>query len=120
MNKDITILDDELVLKVTSIVEPSLFQSETWLFLEDQVPLAGFLLIDGHISLEKQKKINVLGPGSLIGIRELMSNQPAGHAARIHPNTKVCLLDKTTVQEILDSKPKTPEISNFFSNLIAN
>ncbi len=66
------------------------------------IPHCGFLLIEGEITLTHSKsKITIVHEGSLIGIKELMNSSPFQFNASIKPESRVYILDKSTVNEIL-------------------
>lgn len=90
--------------KVQNFTEPRLYQTESDLIYEGQIPHVGFLLIEGEIHFMKRKKIiQKILPGTLFGVMELMSNTPIKYTVKILPNSKVCILDRSTVREIIDS-----------------
>ncbi len=98
----IELLDCESVNELKKMAPVHTYSAQSELFYEGQTPVVAFLLLEGHIQLIKKKKIRkVLSPGDLIGLRELINHSPFPLSAQILPNTQVCFLDKSTIQDIL-------------------
>jgi CRP-like cAMP-binding protein len=82
--------------------KPKLYKTESHIIYEGQIPHAGYLLIEGEIHFIKKKNIiQKIKAGTLFGVTELMSNSPLKFTVKILPNSKVCILDKSTVKEII-------------------
>lgn len=83
--------------------EPRIYNTEMDLIYEGQIPHAGYLLVDGEIHFIKRKNVfQKILPGTLFGVTELMSHTPLKFTVRILAGSKVCILDKSTVKEILE------------------
>lgn len=84
------------------MLRPCRYTAHSELFYEGQTPMVGYLLIDGHIQLLRNKKVKkILDAGTLLGVRELMTNAPMTYTAQILPETTVLFLDKSTIFELL-------------------
>lgn len=84
--------------------EPRVYNSEAVLIYEGQTPHAGYLLIEGEIHFIKKKNIiQKLLPGTLFGAFELMNRAPFKYTVKILANSRVCILDRSTVQELVDA-----------------
>lgn len=82
--------------------EPVSFASDSDLVYEDQVPISGLILVEGEAVLTRKKKIiDQVEPGTVLGIQQLMDNEPVRHGCRIRENAKVILLQKSDLMEIL-------------------
>lgn len=89
--------------KFSHFTEPRLYQSETEIIYEGQIPHAGYLLVEGEIHFIKRKNVfQKILPGTLFGVTELMNNNPIRFTVKILPGSKVCILDRSTVKEILN------------------
>ncbi len=87
---------------LTDFAEPRIYHTESDIIYEGQIPHAGYLLLEGEIHFIKRKKvIQKIQAGTLFGVSELMNNSPLKFTVRILPNSKVSILDKSTVKEIL-------------------
>jgi CRP-like cAMP-binding protein len=87
-----------------SFTEPRLYNTTEELIYEGQTPHAGYLLVEGEIHFIKRKSVfQKILPGTLFGVTELMNHTPIKFTVRILPGSKVCILDKSTVKEILES-----------------
>jgi CRP-like cAMP-binding protein len=85
-----------------SFTEPRLYNTASEIIYEGQIPQAGYLLIEGEIHFVKRKNVfQKIYPGTLFGVTELMNHTPLKFTVRILPGSKVCILDKSTVKEIL-------------------
>ncbi len=94
-------LSRELIDKITAYFPTKVYKSHSHLFYEGQIPISGYLVLDGSIQISKKKKFKkMLQSGSLIGVAELMNKIPSPISAEVFPNTQVCFLDKSTLIEI--------------------
>jgi CRP-like cAMP-binding protein len=95
-------LSSELIKKITSYFPSRKFKSQAHLFYEGQIPISGYLILDGSIQVSYKKKFKkMLNAGYLLGIAELINKKPIKLSAEAFPNTEICFLDKTTLLEIL-------------------
>ncbi len=86
-----------------NFTEPRLYKTATEIIYEGQTPQAGYLLVEGEIHFIKRKNVfQKILPGTLFGVTELMNHTPLKFTVKILPNSKVCILDRSTVKEILD------------------
>lgn len=87
---------------LAKVCTPCLFQTETEIVYEGQTPIAGYCILDGIAELYKKKKlIHTIADGDMIGVHELLNSMPLKYTVKIKPNSKVCILDKSTVKELL-------------------
>ncbi len=94
-------LSRDLIDKITSHFPTKVYKSHAHLFYEGQIPISGYLVLDGSVQISKKKKFKkMLQSGSLIGLAELMNKLPSPISAEVFPNTLVCFLDKSTLIEI--------------------
>jgi CRP-like cAMP-binding protein len=111
-------LSSDLIKKITAYFPSKIFKSQSHLFYEGQVPISGFLILDGSIQISKKKKFKkILQAGSLLGLFELMHKMPIPISAEAFPNTEVCFIDKTTLLE-LDNQGEN-EIVDAFKSLLS-
>lgn len=90
-----------MIEKITTHFPTKIYKSHSHLFYEGQIPISGYLVLDGSIQISKKKKFKkMLQSGSLIGVAELMNKIPSPISAEVFPNTVVCFLDKSTLIEI--------------------
>lgn len=81
---------------------PRVFKTETDLIYEGHIPIAGYLILEGNAKLVKKKKVTkILDEGNLFGIHELLNNIPIKYGVQISSNSKLCILDKSTVKELI-------------------
>lgn len=94
-------LSRELIEKITSQFPTKTYKSHSHLFYEGQIPISGYLVLDGSVQISKKKKFKkMLQGGALIGVSELMNKIPSSISAEVFPNTLVCFLDRSTLHEI--------------------
>jgi CRP-like cAMP-binding protein len=87
---------------------PQIFIRETPLFYAGQVPNLAFLLLEGEIKVSNDKP--TLRPSSLIGLTNLLDNLPSQITAIISPNSRACLIDRETFNELLEKNGPHSEI----------
>jgi CRP-like cAMP-binding protein len=117
-NKDTIIeIEDKIVKKLRSRCEKITYSATADLFYEGQIPVVAYLIVSGNIHLMKKKKIKTtLGPGSLLGAKELMLNKNADHTAVIMPQTEVCFLSKSDINEIISGHdPLSDEVTHLLA-----
>lgn len=94
---------------IQNMVRPLKYSSSSNLFYAGQIPIVAYLLLEGLVHFTKNGKvINTFSRGNVIGLKELMNNQPADVDAQILPGTKVCFIDRSTVLSILEKKATCP------------
>ncbi len=109
-------LSRELVEKIIAHFPTKVYKSQAHLFYEGQIPISGYLIIDGSIQISKKKKFKkMLQKGSLIGVSELMNKAPSAISAEVFPNTQLCFLDRTTLLEVYNKADK--ELSGLLQNI---
>ncbi len=97
-------LSSELIKKITSYFPSKKYKTQSHLFYEGQVPISGFLILDGSIQITHKRKLKkMLKAGYLLGVFELLNKKPIEISAEVYPDTEVCFLDKTTLLEVLKS-----------------
>ncbi len=80
-----------------------IYNSSEALVYEDQVPLAGYVLLEGEIIAETRGAIPQRVPiNSMICTQELLNGIPLKQTITISPGSKVIILDKSSVLEILE------------------
>ncbi|WP_372653079.1 cyclic nucleotide-binding domain-containing protein [Halobacteriovorax sp.] len=90
---------------IQNMVRPLKYSSSSNLFYAGQIPIVAYLLLEGLIHFTKNGKVvNTFSRGNVIGLKELMNNQPVDVDAQILPGTKVCFIDRSTILGILEQK----------------
>lgn len=112
-------LSRHLIEKITTYFPSQKFKSQSYLFYEGQIPISGYLILDGSIQVSYKKKFKkMLSSGYLLGINELLSKKPIQLSAEAFPNTEICFIDKTTLMEIYQGDDT--ELLTIFKNLFKN
>lgn len=94
----------ETIEFVKQYSDPRVYQTEAEIIYEGQIPNAGYVVVDGEIFLYKKRKIiHSIKEGTVFGVTELMNNNPFDYTAKIKPYSTVCILDKSTVKDILEN-----------------
>jgi CRP-like cAMP-binding protein len=110
-------LNSDLIDKITDYFPSKKFKSQSHLFYEGQIPISGYLVLDGSIQVSYKKKFKkMLNAGYLIGVAELLNKKPIQLSAEAFPNTEICFLDRTTLLEIF--KGHDVELVALFKALI--
>jgi CRP-like cAMP-binding protein len=103
-------LNADLLEKIHQFFPSKKYKTQSHLFYEGQVPISGYLILDGSIKISKKKKLKkILSAGSVIGVDELIQKKPVDVSAEVYPNTELCFIDKTTLLEII--KKETLDLS---------
>lgn len=111
-------LEEKAIKKLKALVKPHQYTSHGQLFYKGQTPIVAYLVLEGEIHLQKgQKPVTIIGPGSVIGLKELLSHSRITCSAEVFAETKVLFLDKSTVKEILNKNP--PELRGLFEKIPA-
>ena len=115
--KTLVKLDKVTIEKLKAMCRVQLFATPTPLFYQGHVPMVAYLVIDGSVNLLKNKKIkSTVQAGGVIGVKELLEKTPSTVTAETAPNSSVCYLDKSTVQDLM--KKDNSELSSFLQNLL--
>ncbi len=81
------------------------FNNEFDLIYESQIPNTGVVLIEGSMTLLKRKKVKETVPaGSMIGVQELVNNEPLPMGCKVMENSELIILQKSEILEALDDK----------------
>jgi CRP-like cAMP-binding protein len=81
------------------------FNSDFDLVYESHVPNTGIVLIEGQIALLKRKKIQgTLEAGTLIGVQEMIDNEPVSMGCKVMGNSELILLNKSEVLTALNDR----------------
>lgn len=97
---------------------PYTFAVRTDLFHEGQIPHAGVLVIDGSVKIKKRNRImSEARIGDLIGLKELLENRPGKGTVEIGPQASICLIDRSTLNEVLRG-PQRPLGKILYSKIL--
>jgi len=111
-------IPETLIKTILDIARPLKYSSSTNLFYSGQTPIVAYLLLNGLIHFTKNGKVvGTFTRGSVIGLKELMTNSPISVDAQILPGTEVCFIDRSTILGILKESGQTP-LKEFVQNLL--
>jgi CRP-like cAMP-binding protein len=114
--KTLVTLDRKNIEKLKQLCPTHIITSPTNLFYQGQVPIVAYLIIDGIVNLNKNKKLkSVVTAGGIIGIKELIRHTPSSVTAEAQANTTICYLDRSTVHDIIQNSDAT--LASFFQDL---
>ena len=112
-------LTSSLIDKITTYFPSKKFKAQSYLFYEGQIPISGYLILEGSIQVSYKKKFKkMLNSGYLLGISELLNKKPIQLSAEAFPNTEVCFIDRTTLMEIFQGNDT--ELLTLFKTLYKN
>jgi len=81
------------------------FNNDFNLVYESQVPNTGIVLLQGKLALIKKKKIQAtIQPGSMLGVHELLNNEPVNQGCKVMGNSELIMIQKSDLIEALDDK----------------
>lgn len=88
--------------------EEMCFHNDFDFVYEHQIPNSAIMLLDGELLLLKRNKIvEVIKPGILLGVHQLLNNEPVRFACKISRKSKAILLNKSTLMDTIKNK-KSP------------
>jgi len=94
-------LEKHEISALGNIFEERLYNTSAELFYEGHIPHVGYILLDGNVILGKKRKVkSELSPGTVIGVKELMTNTPVSYFARIYSGSKVFILDRSSLKSL--------------------
>lgn len=106
-------LSDKLIKKICTYFPSKKYKTLSPLFYEGQIPISGYLILNGSIQITNKKKYKkILMSGALVGLTELMNKIPSKMNAEVFPNTEVCFLDKSSLNEFKEKAD--PELQDIF------
>jgi CRP-like cAMP-binding protein len=98
-------LNQEFITRITASSPTIKYSLSSPLFYQGQVPIVAYLVIDGAVALYRSKNSkNLIKPGYLIGLNELMTNSPSRMHAEVKAESSLCYLDKSTMLEIINNE----------------
>jgi CRP-like cAMP-binding protein len=81
------------------------FNNDFDLVYEAHVPNTGIILLDGELKLLKKKKVSsTVKPGSLLGVYEMMNNEPVKNGCKVIGNSELIMLQKSDILEAMEDK----------------
>lgn len=101
--KDIYSVSQEQLSFLLNYLSPRKFNVTEELVYEGHVPFAGYVLLEGKITIEKRKKVIATVPiNGLVGVSELLDHLPLPFTLKIHANSQALILDKSSVSEMME------------------
>ncbi len=110
---------DDLDFIITNLETKTIqYQKPTVLFYEGQIPIVGYIIVDGEVSLSRNKKIkNILKKGFIFGVRELFHNGKVSMEAKVSTMAQIIFIDRSMLHEILDEK-HGEQLKTLFQTLV--
>lgn len=110
-------IDEETIDSLKQKGEHIVYNASSNLFYEGQTPVVAYLVLSGNIHLVKNKKVKkTIGAHSLIGVQELMLNKKSEFSATIMPESEICFLSRSDINEILETQD---ELADKVTQLLA-
>lgn len=95
-------IDPLLVSKLKKLGDIHTYSTTTELFYKNQVPIVAYLLLSGNAYIERNKRIvQSVEINSIIGLKEVVKNQPTNYSVTVLPNSTVCFLSLSTLFSII-------------------
>lgn len=105
MKKKINRLNESELSLLKSKHQVLSFSSDFDLVYEKQVPNAGVAVIDGEVELmRKSRVLETVGNGAILGVQQLLNQEPVKVGAKVKKNSKVILLGKSDIEDALNDK----------------
>ncbi len=96
------------IKKIQSYLTPIIFNNSFDFVYEKQVPNTAILLTAGELQLyQKNRLMEIINPGHLLGAYQLIHNEPVNYACKIGKSSEAILIDKSTLIEA-SADPKSP------------
>jgi signal-transduction protein with cAMP-binding, CBS, and nucleotidyltransferase domain len=98
MMEKVNPLNNSEIEALTQDFELLTFPNDFDLVYENQVPCAGIALIEGQIDLIKDSKVEqVIGERCILGVRQLLGEEPVKYGCRVKAKSKIILLGKSDI-----------------------
>lgn len=119
MKEKLNILNSEEVESLKQDYEVLTFPNDFDLVYENQIPSTGVALIKGQIELiKKSRPTQLIEENCLLGIKQLLDEQPVRLGCRIKSNSQIVLLGKSEIFSLL--KNKDSKLFNVIKSLKLN
>lgn len=106
METQINKLAPEELKKLLDRFKSKKFNSDFNLVYEKQIPNVAVLLTNGEVQIYKRNKLlDIVGPGALLGLTQLLQNKALNFTCKIGKDSEVILFDRSTLLE----EQKNPE-----------
>lgn len=94
-----------LIEKIESIAQNHFYTTDSELYYEDHTPFVAYLIKSGQGKLFKKRRKDIpLGPGDLIGLKELVCHEPSIYGASIGAESTLIFIDRSTIFEIIEEE----------------
>lgn len=81
------------------------FSNDFDLVYESQVPNTGIVLLNGELALFQKKKIkSMIKPGNMLGVYELLNNEPVSHGCKVIGNSELIMIQKSDILDALSDE----------------
>lgn len=100
MKTKMKILNTEEIELLKKHFSPLKFNSPFNLVYEQQIPNTGVVLLSGKIELYKKNKIETIQPGTMLGVHQILNDEPVKQGCKIKENTEVLLLEKSDILKL--------------------
>lgn len=78
------------------------FKKDFDLVYESQIPSAGIVFLEGEMHLLKRKKLRLaLEPGTILGIKNLLQDEPSNLGCKILGLTKLILIPRSDILSLI-------------------
>lgn len=108
MKKKMKQLTPAQLKEINQNYEEIIFNNDFDFVYEHQIPNSAIMLLDGELFLLKNNRIvETVKPGILLGIHQLLNNEPVKFACKIARKSKAILINKTALLDTVKNK-KSP------------
>jgi signal-transduction protein with cAMP-binding, CBS, and nucleotidyltransferase domain len=105
MKKKINQLNESELTLLKSKHEVLSFSSDFDLVYEKQIPNTGVAVVDGEVQLTRKSRVlETVGNGAIIGVQQLMRQEPVKLGAKVTKNSKIILLGRSDIEDALNDK----------------
>lgn len=95
-------LNDDQVSFLLAHLPKRRFNASETLVYKGQTPLAGFVLLEGKMTVAKKgAEPQEVAPRTMVCVRELLENRPLRRNLAVSEGSSVIILDKSTILEML-------------------
>jgi CRP-like cAMP-binding protein len=88
--------------KLAEHVDVRVYNRDTNLIYKGHIPHVAYILVSGKIIIKTKGRDVELEKGSVVGVKELLSNTPFRYNVKIESGSEVFILDKSTLIEMMD------------------
>lgn len=112
-------LSEPDIQEIEKFLHPSMaYDKDAVVFHKGHIPHVGFLLLEGEMFLEKNKKKFNFSRGALVGVEELYGSLSLDGDLKVTSGTKVCVFDRSALKQILNDNSTNEHLFSLLQSVL--